>query len=131
MGQQQLLLIVLSVIVVSIAVVAGINMYKAYLITANEESVVAETLNIGGLAQLYYLKPNFLSGGQGSFEGFSIPFSLADKDNGTYAVTSVSQNEIVVTGTGKVLDSQNKVARSVVTIQPNNISTSNMTRVNP
>jgi hypothetical protein len=131
MGQQQLLLIVLSVIILAIAVVVAINLYNSYLITTNEEAVVAEILNLGSLAQTYYFKPIALVGGQGSFVGFSIPSSLANTPHGVYTITSTEQNEIVLMGVGKIADSENKFAQTVITITSNNIVTADLIRVSP
>jgi photosystem II stability/assembly factor-like uncharacterized protein len=131
MGQQQLLLIVLSVIILAIAVVVAINLYNSYLITTNEEALVAEALNLGSLAQTYYFKPISLVGGQGSFERFSIPNNIGDTPHGLYTIVSATQNEIVIKGIGKIVDSENKVAQTVITVTPNNIVTDELIRVNP
>ncbi len=53
MGQQQLLLIVLGVIVVGIAVVVGINLFNANAETSTQDSIVSQGTNIGAMAQQY------------------------------------------------------------------------------
>ncbi len=70
MGQQQLLLIVLGVIVVGIAVVVGINLFNANAETSTQDSVVSQGTNIGALAQQYYKKPTLWEDG-GSFTDFN------------------------------------------------------------
>jgi len=50
MGQQQLLLIVLSVIIVGIAVVVGINMFSASAASSNLEAVSNDLLNLASRA---------------------------------------------------------------------------------
>ena len=67
MGQQQLLLIVLGVIVVGIAVVVGINLFNANAETSTQDSIVSQGTNIGALAQQYYKKPVSMGGGGNSF----------------------------------------------------------------
>lgn len=67
MGQQQLLLIVLGVIVVGIAVVVGINLFNANAETSAQDSIVSQGTNIGALAQQYYKKPVAMGGGGNSF----------------------------------------------------------------
>ena len=47
MGQQQLLLIVLGVIIVGIAVVVGINLFNANATNANRDAVVSDLNNLG------------------------------------------------------------------------------------
>ena len=67
MGQQQLLLIVLGVIVVGIAVVVGINLFNANAESSTQDSIVSQGTNIGALAQQYYKKPVSMGGGGNSF----------------------------------------------------------------
>ncbi len=67
MGQQQLLLIVLGVIIVGIAVVVGINLFNANAETSTQDSIVSQGTNIGALAQQYYKKPVSMGGGGNSF----------------------------------------------------------------
>ena len=63
MGQQQLLLIVLGVIVVGIAVVVGINLFNASAVSANRDGVVSDLNNLGAMAQQHYKKPASMGGG--------------------------------------------------------------------
>jgi hypothetical protein len=51
MGQQQLLLIVLGVIVVGIAVVVGINLFNANAESATQDSLVSQGTSLGAIAQ--------------------------------------------------------------------------------
>jgi Tfp pilus assembly protein PilE len=105
MGQQQLLLIVLGVIIVGIAVVVGINIFSASSSNANRDAVVSDLTNLGAMAQQYYRKPTAMGGGGNSFVGFTtakIPASLLTNANGTYTVkTAGTSTTIVFSGTGK------------------------------
>lgn len=101
MGQQQLLLIVLGVIIVGIAIVVGINLFSASSLEANRDGVVADNMNLAALAQQYYKKPTGLGGGNNSFTGFNIPALLATTANGTYTRVATADN-VVITGTGVV-----------------------------
>ncbi len=103
MGQQQLLLIVLGVIIVGIAVVVGINIFSASSSNANRDAVVSDLTNLASMAQQYYRKPKAMGGGGNSFEGFTddlVPASLKENANGTYAITA-GTTSITITGTGK------------------------------
>lgn len=71
MGQQQLLLIVLGVIIVGIAVVVGINMFRASSANANQEALVSDLTNLASMAQQHYRKPAALGGGNRTFDGSS------------------------------------------------------------
>lgn len=54
MGQQQLLLIVLGVIIVGIAVVVGINLFNANAEESTKDTLVSEGTNLGAMAQQYF-----------------------------------------------------------------------------
>ena len=67
MGQQQLLLIVLGVIIVGIAIVVGINLFNANAESSAKDSLISEGNNIGAIAQQYYMKPTAMGGGGNSY----------------------------------------------------------------
>jgi Tfp pilus assembly protein PilE len=109
MGQQQLLLIILGVIVVGIAVVVGITMFQDNAISANRDAVTNDLVNLGARAQQFYRRPTSLGGGQNSFTALASDMSklvngatAADwtNPNGSYAITSPGDQEITLTGTG-------------------------------
>ena len=81
MGQQQLLLIVLGVIIVGIAVVVGINVFTASSSSSNRDGVVSDLTNLASLAQTYYRKPTALGGGNNTFTGWTIPTQLLTTGN--------------------------------------------------
>ena len=110
MGQQQLLLIVLGVIIVGIAVVVGINLFNANAETSTQDSIVSQGTNIGALAQQYYKKPVSMGGGGGAFDhskggvGFqtyfnTLPNKLITSTDATWAVTEVTPTQVTLTAT--------------------------------
>jgi hypothetical protein len=98
MGQQQLLLIVLGVIIVGIAVVVGINLFNANAEASAKDGVVSDCTNLGAMAQQYYKKPLSMGGGGNLFTGFTVPANLATTPNGTYVATPAAQ-QVVIVGT--------------------------------
>ncbi|MEG8946655.1 hypothetical protein [Rosettibacter firmus] len=99
MGQQQLLLIVLGVIIVGIAVVVGINVFTASSTQANRDAVIADLTNLASLAQQYYRKPTALGGGGNAFTGWTIPAQLDTTGNGVYTAT-VGAQSVTLVGVG-------------------------------
>jgi len=91
MGQQQLLLIVLGVIIVGIAVVVGINLFNANAEEAAKDGVVSDCTNLGAMAQQFYKKPLSMGGGGNTFTNFVIPAGLLTTANGTYVATPAAQ----------------------------------------
>src|ERR1035437_3141843 len=103
MGQQQLLLIVLGVIVVGIAVAAGMGLFSASKDSSIKDELVNQTLAIAANAQQFYSKPTSMGGGNQSFLNFGLGGAALGKlgwtTNGTYAVGAGSNANIVITGT--------------------------------
>lgn len=99
MGQQQLLLIVLGVIVVGVAIALSITLFRANAIDRKRELLVNESHNIGSIAISYYKKPIMIGGGGQTFTGWQIPPALQSTVNGSYSA-QVSANNVVITGTG-------------------------------
>jgi Tfp pilus assembly protein PilE len=110
MGQQQLLLIILGVIVVGIAVAVGITMFTDNAVSANRDAVINDLVNLASRAQQYYRRPAALGGGQGAFDasngggGISLITQLTSKPlnaNGSYVIsTAASATSIGLTGYG-------------------------------
>jgi hypothetical protein len=103
MGQQQLLLIVLGVIIVGIAVVVGINLFNANAEESAKDSMVSEGTNLGAMAQQFFKKPVALGGGGNSFTGFvdaKIPANLRNSPTGKWAVTP-GDASVTITGIPK------------------------------
>jgi len=87
MGQQQLLLIILGVIIVGIAVAVGINMFTGGARDANRDAVINDLVNLAAKAQQFYRRPQSLGGGENSFGGFKLNASDTGNANGSYSVT--------------------------------------------
>jgi hypothetical protein len=115
MGQQQLLLIVLGVIIVGIAVVVGINLFNASAEEANKDGVVSDCTNLGAMAQQYFKKPVSMDGGGNSFVGWTVPLGLAATANGTYTAAAGTVAQVVITGTPLAVSGYNWIATTTVT----------------
>ncbi|MEK6570322.1 MAG: hypothetical protein AABZ61_03065 [Bacteroidota bacterium] len=108
MGQQQLLLIILGVIIVGIAVVIGITMFKDNAISANRDSVTNDLVNLGARAHQFYRRPVALGGGGSSFAGLTMD-KLARpatgnqwvNEDGTFEILGTpSSTEVTLKGVG-------------------------------
>ena len=121
MGQQQLLLIVLGVIVVGIAVVVGINLFNANAISANRDGVTSDLNNLGAMAQQYYKKPASMGGGANTFTGWTIPTGLDSTANGAYTIT-VGAQSVTIVGTGTEEVSSGVKVQATATVTPTAIT---------
>lgn len=124
MGQQQLLLIVLGVIIVGIAIFVGINLFRANAIETKRNNVTNELVNLASMAQQYYMKPSSLGGGSRTFSGWAIPNELSVTANGHFTAV-VSKDDVVITGVGNEVVTNN----DSVTVQINVTSTSFTTTI--
>jgi len=121
-GQQQLLLIVLGVIVVGIAVVVGINLFSANAIESNRNGVISDLNNFGAMAQQHYKKPTALGGGGNTFTGWTLDANLDTTAHGTYALT-VSAQSITMVGTGNETgDDGSAKVKATATVTPTSIT---------
>lgn len=102
MGQQQLLLIVLGVIVVGIAVLMGILLFQQNSIEEKRDTLINEGILVAHNAIQYYNKPKALGGGSFSFLGWKIPSNLKTSPNGSY-VETVNADNVEIIGTGNEL----------------------------
>ena len=90
MGQQQLLLIVLGVIIVGIAVAVGINMFQSSAVDANRNAIISDLAHLSSKAQQHYKKPTTLGGGSQDFNGFGLGTLDRSNDNGAYRIASAT-----------------------------------------
>ena len=104
MGQQQLLLIVLGVIIVGIAIVVGINLFNANAEESAKDTLVSEGTNLGAMAQQFYKKPVALGGGGNSFTtsngspvSWTIPVNLLTTAGGEWSA-AVGAETVTLTG---------------------------------
>ena len=77
MGQQQLLLLVLGVVIVGLAVVVGINAFSQNQIRSNADALVNDGLRIASDLQAYALKPEQF-GGAGGWDNITSTPSAKD-----------------------------------------------------
>lgn len=88
MGQQQLLLIVLGIIIVGIAIAVGISSMSSNRSDANRQAIVNDLLNLGRKAQSYYRTPVQMGGGEHNFQGFYVSPIDTGNANGSYSAVS-------------------------------------------
>ncbi len=101
MGQQQLLLIALGIIVVGIAVVVGINQFSTSAAEANRDQLISDLNFLSVVAQAYYKKPASYGGGGLSFTGWEFPEYFKNYEAGKIKVVIIKNgNEVKIMATG-------------------------------
>jgi len=128
MGQQQLLLLALSAVIVGLSIVVGINLFSSGAGQANQDAVTQDALTIATRAQAWFRKPTQFGGGGRNF----TPITLADirfpgtNDNGTYTITGTGTGptaNVVVVGTGNEdLNGDGALLSVTITASPDSIT---------
>ena len=89
MGQQQLLLLVLGIVIVGLAVVVGIQAFGENQKKANSDAMVNDGVRIASDVQAWVLKPQAFGGGDGDPSQASLA-SLGYEVTGTGAAATYS-----------------------------------------
>ncbi len=135
MGQQQLLLLVLGIVIVGLAVVVGIQAFGENQKKANSDALVNDAIRIASDAQAWKLKPKAFGGGAelvgaANFSGLTlmqIGYGVAGTTaepyvnlNGSFVIDA-GEDGLEITGTNTA--SENQVVVTVVGTAPENITT--------
>jgi len=99
-GQQQILLIVLALIIVGVAIAISVQLFRANAIEAKRDILVEETTYLGTMAIQYFKKPTELGGGNQDFTGWQVPSQMVQTANGNFMIAAVTPDEVTITGTG-------------------------------
>lgn len=136
MGQQQLLLLVLGIVIVGLAVVVGIQAFGENQKKANADALVNDAIRIASDAQAWKLKPAAFGGGasDADFTNFSLSQIGYEVDTSTPPVyanlngefTAPGAADLIITGTSYVngtTDVLNTVSVAVCGTAPEDIVT--------
>jgi hypothetical protein len=104
MGQQQLLLIMLGVVVVGIAVAVGITLFGDSAASMNRDALTSDLAYLASRAQHYYRRPASMGGGEGSFAALTFDklYSEPSNSNGRYFINgAASAAQVTLRGVGR------------------------------
>jgi hypothetical protein len=96
MGQQQLLLVILGVIIVGIAIAIGISLFGAQSISSNRDAMINDLNHLGSFAYQFRVRLRSMGGGQGDYSTFAIPPKMALNEDGTYTVSSAQVSSVTL-----------------------------------
>lgn len=108
MGQQQLLLIILGVIIVGIAIAVGLSMFTAQSVGAQRDAIISDITNLAATAYQHRIRPASMGGGGGVYDAsnggtaFVIPTRLVTNENGIYTLDgAIGANLVTFRGTSR------------------------------
>lgn len=128
MGQQQLLLIILGVIIVGIAVAVGITLFQDNAVSSNKDAMTNDMMHLAAKARHFYSRPTSMGGGGHSFTGLSadaagmlklVTAQFSNNSNGTYTIKTAGDNgSVVFQGVGKTAMTDGSYPTIEVTVTP-------------
>jgi hypothetical protein len=130
MGQQQLLLLVLGIVIVGLAIVVGIQAFGENQKKANADALVNDGVRIASDAQAWKLKPSAFGGGDSvaGMTGFSLqqigytaPDDIYTNLTGVFTIAPTAASLII---TGINADNNNEVQVGVFGTTPQCVATS-------
>ena len=124
MGQQQLLLIVLGILIIGISIIIGISLFSASAVEAKRNNITNELVNLAALAQQHYRKPQTMGGGNRAFDNsrggvsWTIPPTLVTTGNGWFSIQSISTDNLVILATGNEVVTGNDSVKVQISVNP-------------
>lgn len=120
MPQQQFLLIVLGIIVISLAIAMGLVFFTDQASAANRDALTTDLSGLATRVQQYYRRPQVQGGGGRSFEGITMEYltSRGTNINGSYTITSVSSNKLQIQASGRELSPDGSPLSVTMTVFP-------------
>ena len=126
MGQQQLLLLVLGIVIVGLAVVVGIQAFDENQRKANLDSLVNDGVRIASDIQTWSLKPSIF-GGPGASEDWTdatfVKIGYTAEDDGTYVTPSGTFTLVEGVLTAEGTYDGNTVTVEVTGVRPEHVVT--------
>lgn len=112
MGNQQILLIVLGMIIVGITVSMAIILLNDNAVSSNRDAIATDLINIAVRAQQYYNTPVRMGGGGGTFIGLTadsvgmlklVSTLTSNNGNGTYTIrTAGNTTRVIIQAVGRM-----------------------------
>ena|SRR3990172_9930347 len=105
MGQTQLLLVVLGLMLIGIAIYVGVSIFSANTVENTRNAIIVDLQNFATRANAYYWKPVSQGGGGKSFSGISLSqiYPMAENVNARYSIESAENDQCVIAGVGKIV----------------------------
>jgi hypothetical protein len=105
MGQTQLLLVILGVLLVGVAIYVGVSMFEANTVENTRNAIISDLNAFASRAHAYYWKPTTQGGGNKSFAAVTMGmiYPMAENVNARYYIESATDDQCIIDGVGKVV----------------------------
>lgn len=98
MGQSQLLIIAVSVLIIGIAILAGSGFFQSEDLETAKKSMINDINHIAMNARRYYSRPGALAGGNFQYTGYVVPTKFRTTGNGVYDARVINSKVLEITG---------------------------------
>ena len=132
MGNQQILLIILGMVIIGVTIAVAIVLVNENAITANRDAMAADLVNIAVRAQQYYNTPLNFGGGGRTYIGLTADAAgmlklasseMSSNGNGVYTIISPgTASAVVLQGVGTNVLSDGSYPTLTCTITPGQAS---------
>jgi hypothetical protein len=98
MGQNQILIIAISILIIGISILAGTGFFTDDETETNKKAMINDVNHIAMNATRYYRRIGALGGGGYSYLGYALPGGYRSNLNGSYSVNPLSQSALQIRG---------------------------------
>ena len=96
MGQQQILLVIVGVIIVGLAIAIGISLFGAQSVSSNRDAMINDLNHLAMVAYQFRISLRSMGGGEGDYSTFVIPVQMKNNNNGLYSVTDAQVSSLTI-----------------------------------
>jgi len=87
------------IIIIGIAISVGISMFSSSSVQTYKDAIINDLENLASNAYQYRIRPTSMSGGGGSYTGYTIPSRMAKNQYAIYHAQIISPDEIMFKAT--------------------------------
>jgi hypothetical protein len=112
MGQQQILLVIVGVIIVGLAIAIGISLFSAQSVSSNRDAMMNDLNHLAMVAYQFRISLRSMGGGEGDYSTFVIPVQMRGNSNGLYSVIDAQQMSLKIEATS-INDASNTITITI------------------
>ena len=122
MGQQQLIIVLVGVIVVGIAIMVALSMFSGASVEATRNAIISDLGTYAQRARSYYWRPRTLGGGDRSFSNITLSAitSVAENELARFYIEAATQDCVIIVGVGKRISGNDSIRVSMTVNEKTN-----------
>lgn len=103
---------------IAIAVAVGMSLFRSHAINSKRDILINETIDMSAQAIGYYKRTREFGGGGKSFIGWQIPIDVQNTVNGSYVISEINKDEVVIIATGTEVVTGSDSIKVKTTVSP-------------